>query len=655
MPEIRILPDLLVNKIAAGEVIERPASVVKELLENAIDAGAAHIEVAIEDGGKRLIRVTDDGCGMSADQLKLAVTPHATSKINTEDDLYNIGTLGFRGEALASIGAVSHLRIVSRPADLDEGGEIRVAGESIESCSAAGCPPGTSIEVRDLFFNVPARRKFLRTTSTESGHVNEQFARIALTSPEIGFELINGKRVTQRLLPGQCRLDRIRALFGAEVTTGIIPIHREERGLEIEAYAAPPDRSRSNTGGQYLFVNGRYVRDRMISYAIREAYRGLLESDRFPIIYLFLTLNPAAVDANVHPTKVEVRWQDGSLVRSQVLSALRETFMQRDLTPSLRTDRVTCPIDEVRREQIRTEVAQELKDAVATAKAGIPTAQTAAGASSAQRPSASPRLPDTTPPHPGQPISGHATGAEALWRSLMPHQEQAGSPSVPPPAAGQEALDRDPATSDPQESALSAQPPDVVVAAGGRPAIQLHNTYLVTETEDGLVIIDQHALHERVIYDQLRRRLTDGALESQRLLLPETVEATPHQVALLQNHHDLLERLGVEVTPFGTNAVAVHSFPALLANADVRGFVRNLIDKLDDQGEAAHTEDLIHELLDMMACKAAVKAGDPLTPEEIDSLLAAKELAEKPSNCPHGRPTTLRLTVKDLEKQFKRT
>ena len=631
MPEIRILPDLLVNKIAAGEVIERPASVVKELLENAIDAGAGHLEVAVEDGGKRLIRVTDDGGGMSADQLRLAVTPHATSKITTEDDLYRIGTLGFRGEALASIGAVSHLRIVSRSGDSDEGGEIRVAGERIESCSATGCPPGTTVEVRDLFFNVPARRKFLRTTSTEAGHVNEQFARIALACPDVGFELLSGKRVTQRLAPGQSRLDRITALFGPETSSDLITVRRDERGLDIEGYVAPPAKSRANASGQYLFVNGRHFRDRILNYAIREAYRGLMEPHRYPIVFLFLTLDPQAVDVNVHPTKIEVRWQDSNLIRSQVLSALRETLMRADLTPALRVDRAASPVDEARQEQIRRQMAEQLKGAVAAAQHGGPYATThAAGPVHYERPPAAEL-------GPGVGVSERA-GAEALWQSFSRRAPvDAPATTGPPPEAG-------------------PYPADAVPApAARRPAIQLHNTYLVTESEDGIIIIDQHALHERVIYDQLRRRLADGALESQRLLLPETVEATAHQVALLQEHQDLLQRLGIEVTPFGNNAVAVHAFPGLLGDADVRAFMRDLMDKLNEQGEAAHPEELIHELLDMMSCKAAVKAGDPLTPEEIDALIASKHLADKPSNCPHGRPTTLSMNLRELERQFKRT
>ena len=638
MPKIRILPELLVNKIAAGEVVERPASLAKELLENAIDADATRIQLTIEDGGKRLIRVTDDGCGMSADDLQLAVTPHATSKLAGEDDLYRIGTLGFRGEALPSIGAVSHLRIVSRPNDSDEAAEIRVAAEKIQTCQAAGAPPGTTVEVRDLFFNVPARRKFLRATSTETGHLSEQFARIALAHPDVALEMLNGKRLTQRLPAHQDRLERIAALFGPELAEDLIHIERNERGLDIQGYAAPPARSKATAAGQYIFVNGRFIRDRVLNFAIREAYRGLLEHNRYPIVFLFLTLDPSRLDVNVHPTKIEVRWQDSNLIRSQVLSALRETFLRTDLTPALLTDSQRPPIDEADREAIRHDIAAQLKTMT---PAGVPPAPSLAAT---QRGAELRAASASSPPTRAAGASPPSIDAATLWRSLYE------APTEPPQAApadpGQpQSAD---ATHHPAETPTPAPPQR-------RPAIQLHNTYLVTETNDGLMIIDQHALHERILYEQPRRRLTTGPLESQRLLLPETLEVTPRQLAVLEERADLLGQLGIEITPFGSNSAAVQAFPSLLADTDVRAFTRDLIDKLDIPEDQPHAESLIHELLDMMACKAAIKAGDPLTPEEIDTLIANKHLIEKGSTCPHGRPTTLQMNLRELEKQFKRT
>jgi len=659
MPAIRVLPEHLVNKIAAGEVVERPASVLKELVENAIDAQARSIQVAVEEGGRRLIRVVDDGVGIASEELPLTVAAHATSKLPDEDTLHSLVTLGFRGEALASIGAVSHLRIVSRPRDRDDGGELRVAGLKVETCRAAGCPPGTTVEVRDLFYNVPARRKFQRTTSTESAHVNEQFARLALAWPDLAFELVSGQRTTHRLPAGRTQRDRIADLFGPELAEDLLVIDRHERGLHIEAYAAPPARSRPTLAGQFVFVNGRFIRDRQINYAVREAYRGLMDPNRNAVLFLFLRIDPAEVDVNVHPTKIEVRWQDGNLVRSQVLAALREKLLRTDLTPSLHAsaavgsfpsrpdrnrDEGTIPssfLDESAQDELRRRFAAELKDR----PPGIHTPEPVPGGDSAY----------------GE--TGDHAVADALWRSLYdrPQGQTPAEPSGQPPFSVQgdfsgshagPALDSPFAATSP---ASAAWPRERGPCHPLRPAIQLHNTYLVAETDSGLVIIDQHALHERVLYEQLRQRMTAGALESQRLLLPETVPVTPRQLAGLETHADLLARLGIELSAFGPDAVAVQAFPSLLSDLEVKSFVRDLLDKLADQEQGAHPELLIQSILQMMSCKAAVKAGDPLTPAEIDALIASKDLIEKSSNCPHGRPTTLRLDLRDLERQFKRT
>jgi DNA mismatch repair protein MutL len=632
--DIRVLPDQLVNKIAAGEVIERPASVVKELVENSLDAGAKRIAITIERGGKELIRVVDDGCGMSPENLGLAAVPHATSKLIEEDDLYSILTMGFRGEALASISSVAKLRIVSRPPEADEGQEIRVVAKHVELAQAAGCPVGTTVEVRDLFFNVPARRRFLRADSTESGHVNEQITRVALAHPEIAFELTHKNRLTLSLPAVETRLERIAKCYGTELASDLICISRDERGVLIEAYAAPPAHSRSNAQWQYVYVNGRYVRDRFIQHAIKEAYRGLVEQNRYGVAFLFIELDPRMVDVNVHPTKIEVRWADSHLIHSQVLSALRETFQRCDLTPALRTDPAREPIRPEEQDRIRSEVAAQLKamhpigpaGQASPGQGGIPSipafpvsrygAPTAAAVTVSPRPARSPEE------------------ATESWRSLY------GAPGSGSPQS-------------PTTDALT-QP-----KAGGADrrarAIQMHNLYLVAETEDGIVIIDQHALHERIMYEELRQRITSGPLESQRLLLPETVRVTPQQAALLEEHTDLLARLGIEATPFGTDTIAVHAFPSLLKDTDVPSFMRDLLDHLSQQEAGTSTEVVIHKLLDMMACKAAIKAGDPLTEKEIQALISRKELVEKSSSCPHGRPTMLRLTKADLERQFKRT
>lgn len=623
---IRVLPDLLVNKIAAGEVVERPASVVKELIENSLDSGATRISVATEEGGARLIRVTDDGCGLGAEDLRLAVTPHATSKIQCDDDLYAIRTMGFRGEALASIGAVSQLRIVSRLPGAVEGNEVVVFGDRMESQGAAGCPEGTTVEVRDLFFNVPARRKFLRSASTETSHVNEQFMRLALAYPDVGFSLTSNNRSTHNLPAVDEYLPRISKLYGPELSEALLFVDRDERGLRIQAYLAPPVHSRAAPQWQYIYVNGRFVRDRFVQHAIREAYRGLMEPNRHGVVFVFLEIDPSQVDVNVHPTKIEVRWADSNLVHSQVLSALRETLQGADLTPALRMrQQEPAAISEEEQNRIRHELAAILKS--------TPPIQGEAGAWSnlATEPRGESAMPWSTPAStPSSESRGRGFSWDS-WRSMFSPALPAGIFDSRMTRGAQAGVD------------------------GSRRAVQMHNLYLVAETDDGIMIVDQHALHERVMYEQFRQRFTAAPLESQRLLIPETVKVTPQQAALLESHSELLARMGVEVSPFGTDCVALHAAPALLRDIDAESFLRDLLDRLSQNDAPDNAEALVHELLDMMACKAAVKAGDPLTQQEIDSLMQQRHLVEKSSSCPHGRPTMLRFTKAELNRQFKRT
>jgi DNA mismatch repair protein MutL len=620
------LPQSLINKIAAGEVIERPASVVKELLENAIDAGTAHLDIAVEDGGKRLVRVTDDGAGMAADELPLAVAPHATSKLSDEEQLYAIATMGFRGEALASIAEVSQLTLTSRPADRPEGARIQVAAGKCQPVQIVGCPAGTTIEVHNLFYNVPARRKFLRGAGTEMGHISEQVTRIALVHAELGLAVQHNGRQTQQLPALQGRLDRIAALYGPELAESLIPISQDERGVRISGWVGRPQQSRATGRWQYFFVNGRYIRDRFVGHAVREAYRGLSDPSRFPPIFLFIRVDPAAVDVNVHPTKIELRWGDSNLIHSQTLSAIRHALRRTDLTPALRTDQGTTGPAEPdcasgRQKRVRQAITDFLKRQ--------PSAQRRMDFGSA-RPSSSGAAPKAPP-----------TGGGALFEPI----EQ---PSSASPTAGGAAVGRTSETTGPPSDALRDARPNPKV-------VQLHNSYLVAETDDGIVIIDQHALHERVLYEQLRRRLVDGTLQSQRLLLPEPVAATPGQMAAVQTNADLLARLGIEIAPFGPDSVAVQAFPGLLGNLDVAEFTRDLLDQLAESQTQSGGEALLEKIIQLMACKAAVKAGQVLQTDEIKALLVQRELVELSSSCPHGRPTSLRLTRQQLDRQFKRT
>lgn len=650
---IRVLPTVLVNKIAAGEVIERPASVVKELVENAIDAGAVRVAVTVEDGGRQLIRVTDDGCGMLPEELRLAVAPHATSKLITEDDLYHIGTLGFRGEALASISSVSKLRIVSRPTASDIGHEIVVAAEQVDSSLSSGSPVGTTVEVRDLFFNVPARRKFLRGSSTEVSHVNEQMSRIALAYPSIAFELRSQSRLVQNLPACTTRLERVAKFYGPELAEALLHVHRSERGLDIDAFAATPAHSRATAQWQYVYVNGRYIRDKFIQHAIKESYRGLMEPNRHGVVFLFLQIDPALIDVNVHPTKIEVRWADSNLVHSQVLSALREAFQRADLSPHLRTDRARMPLPPEVEERMRAELADVMKAQLAE-QSGALFGTSPSDSGSFDRPTSA-HGNDSYSPDSGSSVSGPFSRSAsdvlapndplASWRALY------GASTVP--AYGTTGTPRPDALQSPFPS--HPFPPRFNPDDFNRPkAVQMHNLYLVAETDEGIIIIDQHALHERVIYEQLRLRMATGNLESQRLLLPESVRATPQQIAAIEQHAALLLTLGIEADAFGTDSIAIHAFPSLLKDSDIPAFMRDLLDHLSQQPAGSSTEVVIHKILDMMACKAAVKAGDQLAPEEIEALMRKRHLIDKATSCPHGRPTVLRLTKADLNRQFKR-
>mgnify|MGYP005834944727 CR=1 FL=1 len=629
MGQIRRLPPGLVSRIAAGECIERPASVVKELVENSLDAGARRIEITIEDGGRGLIQVRDDGGGMDADDLTLSVAQHATSKIRDDDDLFNIRTLGFRGEALASIAAVARLRIVARRPESDVAHELRVEGERPVGPRPCAGPPGTTVEVRELFYNVPARRKFLRTNATEMGHITEQLARIALAQPNVAFTLQHQGRVTHKLGPTTELRQRIADFYGRELGDVLLPIHRDGGGVLVEGLVAPPAESRSSGKWEYVFVNGRYVRDRFVSHAVREAYRSLIDPSRFPVAFLFITIDPGRVDVNVHPTKTEVRWQDSNYVHGQVLAALRDRFLTSKLDHPLRTPRE----DDEYRDRVRQAMVEFFTRPAAR--------QPPEGHLYAVRPSGAEPAGPLNEEDEAAGGAGQLAGGQPRMAPMSAPRWEGKAPAEPRPPAG-------------MPGAPAAAPPARSLAPIRR-ALQVHNTYLVVETDEGVVIIDQHALHERILYEDLRRRIAERKLEAQRLLMPMMVHVPADRLEALETHAATLDRLGIELTAVGLQTVAVHAFPTLLLErVEVEPFVRDLLDLLAQEGSRPPTESLIHSVLDMMACKAAVKAGDPLTPDEIDALLTRRELAERSSHCPHGRPTTLNLTLRDLERQFHR-
>ena len=603
----------MINKIAAGEVIERPASVVKELLENSLDAGATRVDVVIEKGGAESIRITDDGCGIAADQLPLAVASHATSKIADADDLFRVETLGFRGEALASIAEISRLTLRSRPAECEAGAELEIVGGKPAPIRPAGGPAGTSMEVRQLFFNTPVRQKFLRTTQTEMGHITEAVTRLALAYPQVHITLHHGGRLACDLAPVGNVLDRIAALFDAELAESLIPIESSDEHVRLHGFVANPTQSRGNNRLQYLFLNGRFIRDRSLQHALGEAYRGLLLTGRYPICFLHLEISPALVDVNVHPTKLEVRFQDGGRIYSQLLGSLRSKFLTTDLVARGAVPVQGADLTADNEIAASTPATSELFD---WAKRQLgPAADSGGGQAFAPRDSA-----DSLRLHPF---------------SLPPTSEQ-GSSVEPRPEVRIDA-------------AVFSTPSPAATRA-----LQIHNRYLVVENDDGLEVIDQHALHERILYEQLRDKVLGGALERQRLLVPEPVDLASSEAAAVLENRELLAKLGVEIEPFGGETVLVSAYPAMLANFSPADVVRGLAEQLQTEGKQPEVRDLLDELLHMIACKAAVKYGDSLTPDEVSALLDQRHLAQDHHHCPHGRPTALVFTREQLDRQFKR-
>lgn len=591
---IQQLSPSLVNRIAAGEVIERPASVVKELVENAIDAGASHIQIEVEEGGHALIRVVDDGSGIAPGDLALAFASHATSKLSCDEDLLRIATMGFRGEALASIGAVSQARILSRIAGEQAAYEIHNRGGVIGDAQAAAGNVGTTVEIHHLFYNTPARRKFLRGAATEYGYIAEMVIRLALPHPKIGFTLVHNGRTTVQLMPAS-PIDRLLEAWPAEFREQRLPLEVRDAEIRLRGVIGLPELARPTAKYQQFYLNGRAIRDKFIQHAMREAYRGLTEPGRYPAAVLLLEIPPGDVDVNVHPTKMEVRFRDSGRIHGLVLSGVREKLLGSDLTPQA----VAQPQVGEDRPDLRSRLAAFLQQSI--------------------------------------PSAGGQT-------NVLPMDTRANQT---------DSLLNRPVSSEPASE--EAQPAGSVSAGGCGPAIQLHNSYLVAETPEGMIIIDQHALHERIMYEELRGRLTRGPLESQRLLIPMTLGVTDRQMALVDQIQPLLLRLGIEITAFGPGTIAIQAFPSFLQRLEPDRFVQELLERGEQELLDLHDEELLHEVLDMMACKAAVKAGDALSPAEIEALLARRDLVERSSNCPHGRPTTLKLSLKELEKQFKRT
>jgi DNA mismatch repair protein MutL len=593
---VRQLSPETINRIAAGEVIERPSSVVKELVENAIDAGARRIEVVTASGGLSLIRVTDDGAGMDTGDLTLAVERHATSKLSDED-LFNIATLGFRGEALPSIGSVATLLIRTRTPSSPHGLELEVDRGAKSAIRPAAVNPGTSIEVRELFSATPARLKFMKSERAENQAISEMVKRLAMAHPGIGFTLTTGERAGLRL-PAcaegpQGRLQRLGRIMGREFLDDALELEGGRDGVHVSGFAGLPTLHRPDSGLQFLFVNGRPVRDRLLLGAVRAAYGDLVPRGRHPLVAIFITLDPREVDVNVHPTKAEVRFRDGALMRSLVIGGLRATL--------------------------------ERAGHRASAQGGARMLETLA-----QAPASTTGWASSAP-------SSHTRWSAPGFAEFA----QAPLDGIDEPSANTAA-------------AMERAPEDLLDKPLGAARAQLHETYIVAETKNSVVIVDQHAAHERLVYERMKAMLANGGVARQGLLIPDIVELDDDEAAALLEKAADLGQLGLTVEAFGGSAVLVREVPALLGDTDVRGLVRDLARELMNDGQGNVLQERLEAVCATMACHGSVRAGRRLTPAEMNALLRDMEATPHSGQCNHGRPTWVELKHADIEKLFGR-
>ena len=598
---IRQLPDTLINQIAAGEVVERPASVVKELVENALDAGARRIDIDLEDGGIRLIRIRDDGGGIEPDELPLAVSRHATSKIASIDDLESVATLGFRGEALPSVASVSRFRLASRRAGSEHGALLQVDGGKVGEVTPHAHPPGTTVEVRDLFYNVPARRKFLRAERTELSHIEDWLRTLALARPDVELRVAHNGKPSRRW-KGEAQLQegtmlsdvRLHEALGEDFTRNALRVDHTGAGMRLHGWIAQPAYNRASADQQYLYVNGRSVRDRNVSHAIRQAYSDVLFHGRHPAYVLFLELDPRGVDVNVHPAKHEVRFRESRLVHDFVYRTLHQAL-----------------------------------------------AETRAG---------------------GTPAPMQATQASHAWSMPAPHQSTMGLRVADAPNAyaalyaPRDAVTFPGSTESPDAFAPTPMPDD---APGGLPPLgfavaQLHGIYILAENADGLVVVDMHAAHERIGYEKLKTAHDGAGLRTQPLLVPSSLAVSEREADVAEREAETLAQLGFEVQRSGPQSLLLRSVPALLAHGDVEALLRDVLADLREHGSTRRVAETRDELLSTMACHGAVRANRRLTVHEMNALLREMEATERSGQCNHGRPTWTRFGLAEMDRWFLR-
>ncbi len=589
MHPIRLLPDLLISQIAAGEVVERPAAALKELLENCLDADATEIRVHLEQGGMQLIRVADNGIGIEQTQLPLALARHATSKIGSLEDLECVASLGFRGEALASIAAIARVRLISRTAAAAHAVEIRAEGSEIGELQPATLQTGTAIEVRDLYFNTPARRKFLKSAATEYAHCDETFRRIALARPDAAFSLFHNDRA-QRQLPAHSLAERISALLGEEFAQAAVDIHESSPVLSVAGLSTLPAYSRAGRDAQYIYVNGRFVRDKLLSHALRQAYHDVLHHDRHPAYCLFITLDPGAVDVNVHPAKTEVRFHDGRAVHQFLYHAVNKALSARGgENPGVHaswpeTSKLSTPIV---------------------------------------------KLPETYR-QPYQATLNHGIAQPANYYEIVTREA-----AEPVKTAG--------------GSAVAENDHPLGYAIG-----QIHGVYILAQNAAGLILVDMHAAHERVMYEKFKNSWDQRRIISQPLLIPITVDADAIDVAAAAEYAAILEELGFSMTALSPTSLAIRAIPQLLQHADPDRLTRDLLGELRRSGVSRTLNEYRNALLGTLACHSAVRANRQLTVAEMNALLRDMENTERADQCNHGRPTWFQISMAELDKMFMR-
>jgi DNA mismatch repair protein MutL len=598
-PRIRILPESLTNKIAAGEVVERPASVVKELVENALDAGCGEVVVEIEAGGRKLIKVSDDGGGMTREDALLALERHATSKIGEDSDLFTLSTLGFRGEALPSIASVSRFSLATRERGRIEGTEIYAEGGKIKEVKACGMAEGTVVAVHNLFFNTPARLKFMKSAETEAGHVGDLLTRLAISRPEVRFTYINDGKTVFRALNGALR-QRAVTLLGSSLAGGLYEVDFSSGATTVRGLVASPETGRSAAAHLYTYINGRFVKDRVVQHAILQAYRNFLERGRYPVVVLFIDIPPGEVDVNVHPTKHEVRFREQGRVHDIIQGAVESVL---GATPWLKPSKI----------------------------AGTPTGFSAAPSSTS--------------------AARIAEVRETLARYRPePQRQQSFLP------AGPGTRNQGPGTRDFEPRTSNSETPNSETGYFSGLTIigQLNAAYILCQDGSDLVLIDQHAAHERVAFESLKAQFAAGGVESQGLLFPETVELSFRESATMSGNLEQVIRLGFASEPFGGATWLVKGIPRILAGGDYLRTLRDILEEFVSLGRSRTFTDAIEDILARISCHSAVRGTHPLTLPEIGALLARMDATDFASNCPHGRPVLRRITLGEIEKMFKR-